>query len=636
MADQTIQFVIRADTAQGKSAIEGFTKSLAQTGAQSQKTLSSFRAMEQQANESWAANRQQILLLAAAVAGATVGLIAIVKETAEYAEQMEVAAQKTGMGVEQLQAFRFAAEQSEVSFEAVMIGAKFLSKAFSGLAEAKGAAEALTALKITAKDTTGGMRPLHDLLMDIADKFQQMRDGPEKAALAVALFSRSGTELIPVLNMGRAGILALEKQAHDLGIVLNTETARAAAELADEFTLLEKTFTGLKFSIARELIPTFSNLLLQLVALGQVGLPSISQGLRDLAGGMYIIAAATNPVTAALFMFNKAFREQVFATGLAIAGNQKQTEDMTARILEMRRVLSLPGAKGGAPPAFDLEAESAKKAAEAIDQYAAALERFRKIFVEVRPELDATDKAWQRYLDTLLAITFVQDPLRNAELRRLNTLRLTKESAEAATEAIQKINEVGVVPPLGKEVIGVLSQLPPVLNESQLRMLDLTNAAASFGKQMSGAFTQMVIYGKGFSDVMKSLLVLIAEAIIKAYVFKSIGDSLGASKGFLGVIGSFFGGLGGAFQSGGRPPTNAVSLVGERGPELFIPDRPGTIAPISGGGRTGGSSSVINNYIDARGADAAVEYRVMRALQAVEARAAASARQQMQQAALRS
>jgi hypothetical protein len=167
-------------------------------------------------------------------------------------------------------------------------------------------------------------------------------------------------------------------------------------------------------------------------------------------------------------------------------------------------------------------------------------------------------------------------------------------------------------------------------------MLDLTNAAASFGKQMSGAFTQMVIYGKGFSDVMKSLLVLIAEAIIKAYVFKSIGDSLGASKGFLGVIGSFFGGLGGAFQSGGRPPTNAVSLVGERGPELFIPDRPGTIAPISGGGRPAGISPVINNYIDARGADAAVEYRVMRALQAVEARAAASARQQMQQAALRS
>ncbi|HSM84609.1 MAG TPA: hypothetical protein VLT16_00600 [Candidatus Limnocylindrales bacterium] len=38
-------------------------------------------------------------------------------------------------------------------------------------------------------------------------------------------------------------------------------------------------------------------------------------------------------------------------------------------------------------------------------------------------------------------------------------------------------------------------------------------------------------------------------------------------------------GAGGAFAEGGRPPMGAVSLVGERGPELFVPDRPGTIVP---------------------------------------------------------
>jgi hypothetical protein len=35
----------------------------------------------------------------------------------------------------------------------------------------------------------------------------------------------------------------------------------------------------------------------------------------------------------------------------------------------------------------------------------------------------------------------------------------------------------------------------------------------------------------------------------------------------------------GAFADGGRPPVGEISLVGERGPELFVPDRAGTIIP---------------------------------------------------------
>lgn len=38
-------------------------------------------------------------------------------------------------------------------------------------------------------------------------------------------------------------------------------------------------------------------------------------------------------------------------------------------------------------------------------------------------------------------------------------------------------------------------------------------------------------------------------------------------------------GSGGAYASGGRPPVGKMSLVGEHGPELFIPDRPGAIIP---------------------------------------------------------
>lgn len=63
--------------------------------------------------------------------------------------------------------------------------------------------------------------------------------------------------------------------------------------------------------------------------------------------------------------------------------------------------------------------------------------------------------------------------------------------------------------------------------------------------------------------------------------------------------------FGGAFADGGRPPTGRYSLVGERGPELFVPDSAGTILPadqtaalMSGGG--GGSKVSVYSYMDPR------------------------------------
>ena len=53
------------------------------------------------------------------------------------------------------------------------------------------------------------------------------------------------------------------------------------------------------------------------------------------------------------------------------------------------------------------------------------------------------------------------------------------------------------------------------------------------------------------------------------------------------------------FASGGRPPVGRVSMVGERGPELFIPDVAGTIVPNSELG--GGAVNIVQNiHVDSR------------------------------------
>lgn len=84
----------------------------------------------------------------------------------------------------------------------------------------------------------------------------------------------------------------------------------------------------------------------------------------------------------------------------------------------------------------------------------------------------------------------------------------------------------------------------------------------------------------------------------KSIMDKNFGSYLGVTAEARGAVGKetisagtpgFFGGTGflGMFANGGRPGMGRPSIVGENGPELFVPDQVGTVIPNS---RLGGSS----------------------------------------------
>lgn len=108
----------------------------------------------------------------------------------------------------------------------------------------------------------------------------------------------------------------------------------------------------------------------------------------------------------------------------------------------------------------------------------------------------------------------------------------------------------------------------------------------------------------------KALWVRMASTVSGAAssVGGSVSNAVGGIGGFLGKIGGFFSGLG--FADGGIPPVGMASLVGENGPELFVPHTMGTVIPNHA---LGGSQTV---HIDARGSNdpAATEAAVNRAL----------------------
>ena len=112
---------------------------------------------------------------------------------------------------------------------------------------------------------------------------------------------------------------------------------------------------------------------------------------------------------------------------------------------------------------------------------------------------------------------------------------------------------------------------------------------------------------KSFGEAMTNVLNRIRDKIIDAQLEKIIGGfgenfgkgaSSGGGKGIGGFLGKIFGGL---FANGGRPPVGKASVVGERGPELFVPKVAGTIIPnnkIGGGDNT---TNIVNVSVDASG-----------------------------------
>ncbi len=78
---------------------------------------------------------------------------------------------------------------------------------------ARKARRALEALGVTTRDVvTGAIRPMNDIMDDVAEKFKESGDGPEKARVAIELFGRSGLNLVSYLNKGKDGLREMRQE----------------------------------------------------------------------------------------------------------------------------------------------------------------------------------------------------------------------------------------------------------------------------------------------------------------------------------------------------------------------------------------------------------------------------------------
>jgi hypothetical protein len=98
---------------------------------------------------------------------------------------------------------------------------------------------------------------MEEALLQVADRFKEMPNGTDKAALAVQLFGKQGAELIPILNKGRDGIKQMGDAAEALGLTMDTKTSAAVQRLKERQDAFNDTIKGTETRLGKELIPMF-------------------------------------------------------------------------------------------------------------------------------------------------------------------------------------------------------------------------------------------------------------------------------------------------------------------------------------------------------------------------------------------
>ena len=129
----------------------------------------------------------------------------------------------------------------------------------------------------------------------------------------------------------------------------------------------------------------------------------------------------------------------------------------------------------------------------------------------------------------------------------------------------------------------------------QTQIVSNAEALADPFRQLSNIISQDIGNGikglikgtQSLNDLLLNVVNKIGDAFLNAAIFGNFGGG-SVTGGLLGILG---------FANGGRPPVGRVSIVGERGPELFVPDRAGTIIPNNA---MGGAMNVVVN-VDASG-----------------------------------
>ena len=341
-----------------------------------------------------------------------------------------------------------------------------------------------------------------------------------------------------------------------------------------------------------------------------IALPLVSAGLLKVAaaGGVATIALNAIPfvaiatglglLTTAFFKFNgekKKFDELVTTGGEA---------DLTAAIKEQEEVVK----------ALDGQLERTNKRRAGHVKKRLEEEQAELRILKGRLNTVQSDKLIEESANNIVATKEKENKLEEDKTKKfqdfLKKQQLAKELLQASIdgnrEEVELQHQINAAVEIHGEKnrqkitdiltanVGLKNQKTELdkINEASQKQAEVfAEIGRTIGTQITDALVGAINGTKSLGESAKAILNDLANSLLRMGINSMLGGIFGGTK-----IGGFLG-----FANGGRPPVGRASIVGEKGPELFVPSTAGTIIPNDriGGGIT--NNVVVN--VDASGSN---------------------------------
>lgn len=517
-------------------------------------------------------------------------------------EELNKTSIKLGIGIESLQELRFAAESAGVTNEQMNTTLRFLNKAIGEAAiGTKSYTDAFDQLGVTVFDSEGRLKNLDEILPEIADGMMGTADQGTRVALSMRLMGRSGSDLLPILQGGSAGLASMRQQARELGGVMSTDAALAADKAMQSFTDFEFAVTGLKNKIGAALTPAINGVTTALVALAK-------EAERDKAAFEELVAIGLSVLTAGLSDSVTAASKLIGKTKEEIETEKKLSEQRRADAAEQQSRARLDAAETRKREARIKELAAAQEAAakkEARDVEEA--ERRKRIAAE------KTAEARKRFIDETAAW------ITRKRIKEINDQLALEESIAIASD---KKNQ--------ERMENERKAVADALAADRQRIQSATAAAQQIGTQFGNMFVALAQGGEesekvvartflnmGKQAIDTALQMIMAEvakgsaAAISAHAgipFVGVALGLAAASAVASAILSFVNFAEGGIVTGGTPGKDSVPAMLMPG-EMVIPAditagllkaarQPGGTHTMAAGGivKAGGTAQIVVHH----------------------------------------
>jgi hypothetical protein len=544
------------------------------------------------------------------LAAGAVGLGYLVKKSMDATDSMAKVSRSIGISVTELQRLRHAASIGGLEAKSLDKAMQKLAINISDVASGTGIAkEAFDRYGISSTNIDGSTRSVTDVLGQAATALETMTNETDRASFVYDLFGARGAKVINMLKDGKDAMEAMKKEADELGLVMSLELIEGVENANDSIARLSDYLGNVFHRVVASIAPIIESAseavrsFVEMKINKQGGITAFSKNIA-----ITILEAASAIVTASTSMLNSIGRiangagrsiQKVLEFLPASLGGLKTLESIELKLLDIaiQRENLLVNGKSNRALKERLKSLDAQELVQTrlieSGNYLESIEPFKNF--NTNGAVLEINELLMKMKEVNIASDEVVGASKSSEMT--NAFHLEYDLAFAHQRKMGELRQDY----LGREKADRSAAYGVAFEQQRMSSRRLENFrrkdADDLKEESRGALASLSSHYKAAFAINKAFAV--KDALVNTYngVAKAMNNPFPLNLGFAAV--ALANGMAQVaaikstqFRANGGPMSaGSPYIVGERGPELIVPNQAANVVPND---QLGGGNFTIN------------------------------------------